>query len=227
MKTQTLLRSAPAGLAAALLFTVTGCSRAPLEQSVNAEGMAAPPAGSRPSAAAKAVPTLVVIPVGTRVSVRTAVALSTKTARTGQAFESTLEQPLSAGGKVVLPRGAVVRGVVAESNPGGRLKGAAHIAVRLTEVRLADGRQKTLRTNVVTRHARRTRKRDAMTIGIGSGLGAAVGAIAGGGVGAAIGAGAGGGAGTAGVLLTRGAPAVIPAESLLTFTLRDPLTVQL
>jgi hypothetical protein len=73
--------------------------------------------------------------------------------------------------------------------------------------------------------ARATKGRDAMKIGIGSGVGAAIGAIAGGGMGAAIGAAAGGGAGTGVVLATRGAPAVIPSESVLHFALRSPITV--
>jgi hypothetical protein len=62
-------------------------------------------------------------------------------------------------------------------------------------------------------------------VGIGAGVGAAIGAIAGGGKGAAIGAGAGGAAGTGTVLATRGDPAVLPSESLITFKLQAPVTV--
>jgi hypothetical protein len=45
--------------------------------------------------------------------------------------------------------------------------------------------------------------------------------------GAAIGAGAGAAAGTGTAMMTRGDPAVIPAESVLTFKLSAPVTVPL
>jgi hypothetical protein len=128
--------------------------------------------------------------------------------------------------RVIAPRGAAVVGRVSDSNPGGRIKGVAHLSVRLTQLRLADGRTVDLQTNTIARKARTTRKRDAAKIGIGSGIGAGIGAIAGGGVGAAIGAGVGGGAGTGYVLATRGLPAVIPSESRLTFRLSNPVTVR-
>jgi hypothetical protein len=56
-------------------------------------------------------------------------------------------------------------------------------------------------------------------------LGAAIGAVAGWGTGAAIGAGAGAAAGLAGVLLTRGAPAVVFPETPLTFRIQQAVNV--
>ncbi len=82
-----------------------------------------------------------------------------------------------------------------------------------------------LSTSHFTRQAKSTKGKDAKKIGIGAGVGAAIGAIAGGGKGAAIGAGVGGGAGTGAVLATHGDPAVIGAESRLSFTLREPVTI--
>ncbi|HEY2380168.1 MAG TPA: hypothetical protein VGK48_03200 [Terriglobia bacterium] len=68
-----------------------------------------------------------------------------------------------------------------------------------------------------------TNKTTGEYVGGGAVLGAIIGAIAGGGKGAAIGAGAGaaGGAGTQ--VLTRGRDVDVPAESLLTFRLAEPL----
>jgi hypothetical protein len=60
-------------------------------------------------------------------------------------------------------------------------------------------------------------------VGGGALVGAIIGAIAGGGKGAAIGAAAGAGAGAGTQLLTRGSTVRIPAESLLTFRLQQPL----
>jgi len=60
-------------------------------------------------------------------------------------------------------------------------------------------------------------------VGGGAAIGAIIGAITGGGKGAAIGAGAGAAAGAGAQILTRGDRVRIPAESLITFRLTQPL----
>jgi hypothetical protein len=157
--------------------------------------------------------------------VRTTSTLSTKTAAAGEEFVATLEEPLVEGNWVVAPRGARVSGRVIESSPGGRVKGRAMLTVGLTSITSADGRPIAISTSALTKEAQASKKKDALKVGIGAGIGAAVGAIAGGGKGAAIGSAAGGGAGAATVLATQGDPAVIPAESLLTFRLSDSVRV--
>ncbi|MCC6539166.1 MAG: hypothetical protein IT162_16565 [Bryobacterales bacterium] len=186
---------------------------------------AAKPAPVEPVAPPQA-PVTVTVPAGQAIPVRTIHSLSTKTARNGQAFSAVLTAPLTAAdGTVLAPRGATANGVVVTSDPGGRVKGVARLSVRLTGIELTGGKPAGIATSVLTRRAPATKKKDALKIGAGSGAGAVIGAIAGGGVGAAIGAGAGAGAGTGAVLLTRGAPAVIPSETLLTFALSRPLVV--
>ncbi|MCZ2149984.1 MAG: hypothetical protein LC126_19670 [Bryobacterales bacterium] len=170
-------------------------------------------------------PPSVTLPAGSVLRVRTSTTLSTKNYRTGDRFTATLTEPLVAGGKVLAPKGAQVAGLIADSNPGGRVKGRAHISIRLTSIDV-NGAPVAVSTGAFTRTARATKKKDAAKIGIGSGIGAAIGAIAGGGRGAALGAAAGAGAGTGVVLGTRGAPAVIPSESVLTFRLRNAVTVR-
>jgi hypothetical protein len=165
------------------------------------------------------------IPAGTAVSVRTTNSLSTKTVKSGDPFEATLTKALVSKGVVIAPKGAAVRGVVTESDSGGRVKGRASLAVDITSVETTDGQRLRIQTNALQAEAKGTKKKDAAKIGIGAGIGAAIGAIAGGGKGAGIGAAAGAGGGTALVLGTKGAPAVIPAESVLNFTLRAPLKV--
>jgi hypothetical protein len=91
---------------------------------------------------------------------------------------------------------------------------------------LENGQTVEIATNTVGQEAKSSAKKDAAKVGIASGVGAAIGAIAGGGRGAAIGAGAGAAGGTGVVLATRGEPAEIPSESVLTFTLRSPITVE-
>ena len=179
-----------------------------------------------PKAPAPPPPKVATFEEGTKIAVRTTSTLSTKAAKPGEKFMATLEEPLQDGNWVVAAKGAKVEGQVVDSDPGGRVKGVASITVKLTAVTLADGREIDISTRAVAREAKSTKKKDAVKVGIASGVGAAIGAIAGGGKGAAIGAGVGAGAGAGTVLATRGAAAEIPAETVLSFTLSQPLSIQ-
>ena len=64
-------------------------------------------------------------------------------------------------------------------------------------------------------------------IGGGAGGGALIGGLAGGGKGALIGAVLGGGAGTAGAAYTGEKEIVLPAESMLSFKLTEPLIIKM
>jgi hypothetical protein len=189
----------------------------------------AAPAGSSGSSAAPTVPPppprVYTIRAGTPIAVYTAKTISTKNDKDGDRFTASLSRPIVDGDWVIAKRGALVEGVIVNSDPGGRVKGRASMTVKLRSLQLADGRTVDLSTSSYTKEAKGTKKKDAAKIGIGAGIGAAIGAIAGGGKGAAIGAAAGGGAGTGYVLGTRGDPAEIPSESQLTFRLQSPITV--
>ncbi len=182
-------------------------------------------AGATTPAATPAPPRTFTLAAGTPISIYTANTLSTKAAQGGERFTASLARPIVDGDWVIAKKGAAVEGVVVNADPGGRVKGRASISVALRSLELADGRTINLSTGSYTKAAKGTKKKDAAKIGIGAGIGAAIGAIAGGGKGAAIGAGAGGAAGTGMVLATRGDPAVIPSESLLTFKLTEPVKV--
>lgn len=180
---------------------------------------------SQPQAPVVVQPKTYTVPVGTPVSVRTITALSTKTATGGTPFEATLHQPIEIDGYTVAAKGATVKGVVTQSDPGGKVKGVASLTVSLSSFEAAGGQVVKIDTSNQTLLGEKSTKKDALKVGIGAGIGAAIGAIAGGGKGAAIGAGAGGAAGTGAVLMTRGDAAVLPSESLLTFKLQAPITV--
>ncbi|MBI4443185.1 MAG: hypothetical protein HY649_07400 [Acidobacteria bacterium] len=182
-------------------------------------------ATSRPAEPPPPAPRMAMLEAGTKLKVRTTNTLSTKTQKNGDTFAATLEEPLVQGTWVIAPKGSTVEGRIVESDPGGRVKGVASLAVALTKLHTADGQVLDISSNTFTVEARSTEGKDAAKIGIGAGVGAAIGAIAGGGKGAATGAAAGAGAGTAAVLATRGDPAEIGSETVLTFELSAPVHV--
>lgn len=128
---------------------------------------------------------------------------------------------------MIAERGANVVGRVVNVDDGGRVKGKAYIEVAINSLELVNGDTVSVETATVGQEAKSSTKKDAAKIAIGSGIGAAIGAIAGGGKGAAIGAGVGAGAGTGTVLATKGEAAIIPAESVLEFRTRSPISVKL
>jgi hypothetical protein len=199
-----------------------------------ASGEAAAPAATPAPAAAPAPapaepppppkPIEYVIPASTKINVRTTTPLSTKTEATGAAFAASLMEPIVVDGVTLAAAGSEVDGVVVLSDPGGRVKGKASISITLKSIAGKHG-PIAVQTNNREALAKGTVKKDVVRGGIMTGAGAAIGAIAGGGKGAAIGAGIGGAAGVGTAMATKGAPAVFPAESALTFTLKAPVTI--
>lgn len=170
-------------------------------------------------------PVTYTLAAGEELVVRTTSTLSTKTNNAGETFAASLEEPLEIDGVILAPKGSKVTGTVTSSDDGGRVKGVAQIGVALTEI-VVNGKTYPVSSGTYVQSAKKTVTKDAQKIGIGAGIGAAIGAIAGGGDGAAKGAGVGAGAGTGVVLGTRGDPAVIPAETVIAFTLSESITVQ-
>jgi hypothetical protein len=164
---------------------------------------------------------------GTVVSVRTTGELTTDKLSNGSSFDALLERDLTSGDTVLAKSGSRVTGVVVSSDPGGRVKGVASLSVGLRSVVGTRGTVIALKTDAHESVAESTKKRDATRTGIATGIGAIIGGIAGGGKGAAIGAGAGAAAGVGTNMATRGAAAVIPAETLIEFRLTAPSTVVL
>ena len=164
------------------------------------------------------------VAAGTPINVSTSKEISTKTGKTGDEFIASLNEDIVVGGRVVARRGAAVKGVISESDPGGRVKGVAMISLKLTSLVLADGSEVSITTNEHQEEAKPSVGKDAAKTGIGAGIGAAIGAIVGGGKGAAIGGAIGGAGGAATVLATHGDPAVIASETPITFNLTAPLT---
>jgi hypothetical protein len=120
--------------------------------------------------------------------------------------------------------GTPATGTVVEAVPLGKFKGAAKLRLSLDALNI-NGKRYPLQTSSVNRTMKGKGKRTGGMIGGGAGLGALIGGLAGGGKGAAIGAGVGAGAGTAGAAYTGNKNIVLPAESVLSFKLLQPVTV--
>ncbi len=185
------------------------------------KGLSARPAPTGEKAAAAQPVTL---PEGTELTVRLAQAVGSKISQTGQSFTAHVAEPVEKDGKVVVPEGSEVTGHVAEAAPLGRFKGGAKLSLALDELVVA-GKHYPV-SGSVSRAAKGKGKRTATMIGGGAGVGALIGGLAGGGKGAAIGALAGAGAGTAGSAFTGNKDIELPAETALTFKLRQPVDLR-
>lgn len=165
-----------------------------------------------------------VIPAGTTLTIRLGETISAKTATAGQAFTGTLARAVSVDGKEVIASGSNVSGEVTEAQSAGKFKGAGVLAVRLTSVEV-QGKSYNISTSTVAQAVKGKGKRSLVVGGGGAALGAIIGGLAGGGKGAAIGALAGGGAGTAGAAYTGNKELAFPAETALSFKLKDAVTL--
>ncbi len=156
---------------------------------------------------------------GTPLPVRPTRRLDSSTDRSGDRFEAVLDEDVvDSRGELVLPRGTLLEGRLEEVRPGGRVSGRAEMTL-LLDTLLIGGEAYPIRAEPILVQAQSSKKRDARNIGIGTAIGAAVGAIFGGGKGAVVGATIGGGASTARVMTTRGRDARIDKEQLVTFSL--------
>lgn len=200
--------------------------RAPQPQPRQTASAQPAPQAAKPAPAPKPVPQPMVIPAGTTVAVRINQTLGSKVSQPGQAFSAVLVNSLiDRSGRVAVPRGTSVQGVVVDANARGRFKGEALLELRLVQIN-AHSNTIPIETSVYEREEKGKGHRSAVFAAGGGGLGALIGGIAGGGKGALIGALAGAGAGTAGNAMTGNHQIVIPAETILNFRLNQSITIQ-
>ena len=154
------------------------------------------------------------IPAGTKVTVRMGSELSSATAKAGETWKGTVAKDVVVDGNTVAKTGDDVTGKVTLAKSSGRLHAPGQLSVRLTSVN-----GEAVSSSPYGRKGKSHTKSNATKIGGGAAAGAVIGAIAGGGKGAAIGTLAGGAAGTGVAAYTGKQEAVIPAETVMTFTI--------
>jgi len=189
-----------------------------------------PPAGSRsesvqpppPPATSRRAQNPNEIPVGTEFDVRLQTSLSSKTAQVEDRFEATtMVDLLDERGRVLVPSGSVMRGVVSSVNKATRTDRKGSLTVAFDQVTI-NGRAHPMRATVTQALESEGIKGEAGKIGIGAGAGAILGAILGGAKGALAGILIGGG-GT--IAATEGKDVELPIGTTLRVRLDSPLTL--
>ena len=190
-----------------------------------------------------AVVTAAEIPQGSHLLLRMENSLSTRTAKEGDYVYLRSASPIVVDGRIIVPVGSYVQGVVAESKRSGRVSGRAELAIRLETLTLAQGQvvkfaphlnsvdsgdsgQKVTGTENKVEQAPTVGK-DAARIAILTGTGASIGGIADRSwTGAGIGAAAGSAVGLATVLLTRGKEVELRQGSTLDVVFDRPIVIE-
>ncbi len=171
-------------------------------------------------------PRQVTVPPGTSVRVQTIDAISSKTSQAGQSYRASLAAPIVVEDSVVVPKGADVSLQVTQAKAAGKIKGSSELSLALASLSY-QGQTYPLASSSVQETGKSRGKQTATRAAAGAGIGALIGGLAGGGKGAAIGAGVGGGGAMAYQALTHGQEINVPSETLLDFTLAQPVTITL
>jgi hypothetical protein len=219
---------APAAPAAEPAPTAQAAAPAPAAPTPDAQPAPPAPAAAPPPAAPVAAaapappppPKRYTVPAGTPLVVRLEQTVSAKNSNVGDSFSGVLAQSVVVGGVTVIRSGAPVTGVVTAAKGRGRFKGSGDLAIAIKRVG-----DYAVSTTAYEATAKGKGKRTAGFVGGGAGGGALIGGLAGGGKGALIGGLLGAGAGTAGAAFTGNKDITVPAESVVTFKLAEPVTV--
>ena len=181
------------------------------------------------------------IPQGSHALLRMVNSVTTRTAQEGDYVYLSTAVPIVAGGRVLVPEGSYVQGVVSRVKRSGRVSGRAELGIRIESLTLRSGAviqlsprlgsvdaggsdQKVDKENGITQGS--SHGADAARVATLGGAGAALGGmIDRTWTGAGIGAGAGGAVGLATVLLTRGREVELRQGSTIDVVFDRPVQV--
>jgi hypothetical protein len=152
--------------------------------------------------------------------------IDSEKAQPGQTFRATLDAPLPTDGDVAVPSGYDVKGHVVDVKSAGKFAGQSLLVLQVDSISVS-GKLYGIEADPYRRQGKNRSTNTAEKVGAGAVIGAIIGGIAGGGKGAGIGAAAGGGVGGGVQAAGKGQQIVLPSETVLSFTLRAPLTVTL
>jgi len=209
-------------LSAVIAITGVACA-----STGNSSATSQPERPSQASSQAPSSPTTInesapgTIPAGQEVDVRLRSTLSSETAQVEQRFETTTVVDLMQNGRVLVPAGSVMRGVVSDVDKAGRVDRDG--ALTLTFDRLSvNGRERDIRGSATQIFESKGIREEGTVAAAGAGVGGIVGGIIGGVKGAVLGAviGAGGA-----IAATDGKDITLPAGSIVRVRLDSPVRV--
>ena len=181
-----------------------------------------PPAASSTRSSTTGAPAgTVEIPVGTEIDVRLQAPLNSGTNQVEDRFEATTLVDVGVNGRVVVPAGSLMRGVVTAVEPATRTNRTARLTISFDQVTV-NGQPYPIRGTVTEAIEGSGIKGEAARIGTGAGVGAIIGGILGGVKGALAGILIGGG-GT--IAATEGKEVEIPQGAVLRVRLDSPAQI--
>lgn len=162
-----------------------------------------------------------VVPTGQELDVRLQRPLSSETATVEQRFEATTAVDLMQDGRVLIPAGSVVNGVVSGVEKAGRLERTGKLTLSFDRISVRQ-REHPIRATATDVFTSGGILEEKGTAGIGAGVGAVAGGVLGGVKGAVLGAiiGAGGA-----IAATEGKDIDLPAGTMVRIRFDAPVTV--
>lgn len=187
-----------------------------------------PPSTSQVSTTPPSQPTTVsgeragTIPTGQELDVRLQNSLSSESATVEQRFETTTAVDLMQNGRVLVPAGSVVRGVVSNVKKAGRIDRSGSLTLSFDQM-VVSGREMPIRATATQVFESKGIREEAGTAGVGAGVGGIIGGVLGGLKGAILGAviGAGGA-----IAATDGKDINLPAGSIIRIRLDQDVNVR-
>jgi hypothetical protein len=192
----------------------------------NEDSAPAAPAAPAPQPTPPPPPRKVTVPSGTSMAIRLLDPIDSEKAQPGQTFRATLDAPLPSDGDLAVPSGYDVKGHIVDVKSAGKFAGQSLLVLELDSISVGS-KLYGIEADPYRREGKNRTTNTAKKVGAGAVIGAIIGGIAGGGKGAGIGAAAGGGVGGGVQAAGKGQQIILPSETVLSFTLRSPLTVTL
>jgi hypothetical protein len=177
------------------------------------------PAAPRIATQAAPVQSVLEVPVGTEMDVRLTDSLDSGKAMVEDRLEATTLADVHVGGRLAIPAGSVVRGLVTAVDPATRTNRTARMTVSFDQVTV-NGQVHPIRGTVTEAIQGSGMKGEVGRVGVGAGAGALIGGLLGGVKGALVGV-AIGGAGT--LAATEGKEVRLPQGSVLRVRLDSPV----
>ncbi|MGH9627083.1 MAG: hypothetical protein ACRD7E_01780 [Bryobacteraceae bacterium] len=161
-----------------------------------------------------------VVPAGTQITVRMIDSINGQTTASSQRYRASIDDPVTVGDRIVIPRGANCTVQVVQ------VEGGKELDLKLYDLTIAGKNYQVASDYAVVKAEGTSKGRKALRRGVGLGaMGAGIGALAGGGEGAAVGAAVGAGVGAVSAAKAKGKQINLPSESRLTFALKSALPI--